>query len=76
MARQADSVTPLDIKGEIHCTVTRSKMTFQLDTLVVDQLDVDVLAGNPFMVMNDVATRPAKKQIVLRGLDIVYYGPQ
>ena len=76
MARQADGVTPLDVKGEIHCTVTRSKMTFQLDALVVDQLDVDVLAGNPFMVMNDVATRPAKKQIVLRGSDIVYYGPQ
>ena len=76
MARQADGVTPLDVKGEIHCTVTRSKMTFQLDALVVDQLDVNVLAGNPFMVMNDVATRPAKKQIVLRGSDIVYYGPQ
>ena len=76
MARQADGVTPLDVTVEIHCTVTRSKMTFQLDALVVDRLDVDVLAGNPFMVTNDVATRPSEKQIVLGGSDIVYHGPQ
>ena len=60
MARQADGVIPLDVKGEIHGTFTRTKMTSQLDALVVDRLDVDVLAGDPFMVTNGVATRPAK----------------
>ena len=74
LARQADGVTPLDVVGEVHCTLTREGKVFQLDALVVKQLDVDVLAGNPFMVTNDIATRPAKKQIVIGGSEIVFYG--
>ena len=61
MARQADGVTPLDVTGEVHCQLTRGDQSFTLDALVVKQLDVDVLAGNPFLVTNDIATRPAKR---------------
>ena len=74
MARQADGVTPLDVVGEIHCQVTRGQHSFQLDALVVRQLDVDILAGNPFMTCNDIAVRPAKRQIVIGGSEIVNYG--
>jgi hypothetical protein len=74
--RQADGVTPLDVVGEIHCKLTREDAVFQLDALVVKQLDVDVLAGNPFLVTNDIATRPAKNQIVIKGTHVVYYGNQ
>ena len=76
MARQADGVTLLDVVGEVHCTLTRDNMNFQLDALVVKQLDVDILAGNPFLATNDIATRPAKNQIVIHGQEVVYYGPQ
>ena len=76
MARQADGVTPLDVVGEVHCVLSRGSRTFQLDALVVKRLDVDVLAGNPFLVSNDIATRPAKRQIVIGGSQIVYYGAQ
>ena len=74
VARQADGVTPLSVVGEVHCQLTRGSATFQLDALVVQQLDVDVLAGNPFLATNDVATRPAKHQIVLNGSEIIHYG--
>ena len=37
---QADGTTPLTVVGELH-----------LDALVVDDLDVDVLVGTPFMII-------------------------
>ena len=53
-ARQGDGVTPMDVIGEVHCSLTRGQWIFELDALVVRQLDVDILAGNPFMVCNDI----------------------
>jgi len=65
MAWQADGVTPMDVIGEVHCSLTRGQRTFELDMLVVRQLDVDILAGNPFMVC------PAKHQIEIYGLKLL-----
>ena len=48
IARQADGVTPLDAIGEVLQRHQRS-------------LVVDVLAGNPFIVRDDIAVRPFKK---------------
>ena len=76
MARQADGVTPLNVTGEVHIDLVRGNRTFRLDAFVVEHLDVDILAGNPFLVDNDIATRPAKKQIIIAGKEIVYYGPK
>lgn len=76
MARQADGVTPLAVTGEVHATLTRGTKSFTLDALVVENLDVEILAGNPFLVSNDIATRPAKRQIIIDGTETVYYGPQ
>ena len=73
MARQADGVTPMDVIGEVHCSLTRGHRTFELDALVVRQLDVDILAGNPFMVRNDIGVRPAKHQIEIGGTEIISY---
>ena len=73
MARQADGVTPMDVIGEVHCSLTRGQWTFELDALVVRQLDVDILAGNPFMVRNDIGVRPAKRQIEIGGTEIISY---
>ena len=66
MARQADGVTPMDVIGEVHCSLTRGQWTFELDALVVRQLDVDILAGNPFMVRNDIGVRSALPSVRLR----------
>lgn len=73
MARQADGVTPMDVIGEVHCYLTRGQWTFELDALVVRQLDVNILAGNPFMVCNDIGIRPAKCQIEIGGTEIISY---
>ena len=73
VAGQADGVTPLDVIGEVHCSLTRGQWTFELDALVVCQLDVDILAGNPFMVCNNIGVRPAKRQNEIGGTDTISY---
>ena len=73
MARQADGVTPMDVIGEVHCSLTRGQWTFELDALVVHHLDVDILAGSPFMVRNDISVCPAKRQIEIGGSEIISY---
>ena len=37
-------------------------------------MDVDVLAGTPFMITNDISLRPAKQQVTVQGHEISYYG--
>ena len=73
-ALQADGVTPLNILGETHLTLSRDNHSLSLEALVVNDLDVDVLAGIPFMTRNDISIRPAKNQITIGGADIVHYG--
>ena len=73
-AMQADGVTPMKVSGEVHTSLARGQWSFSLDALVVDDLDVDVLAGHPFMVVNDIALRPSKQQLVIGGSEIINYG--
>ena len=73
-ALQADGITQLKDVGEVHLVLSRSNLNLQLDALVVDNLDVDVLAGTPFMITNDVSLRPAKQQVTVKGHEISYYG--
>ena len=74
MARQADGVTPMEVVGEVHCSLIRGSYTFHLDALVVRKLDVVILPGNPFLAANDIAIRPAKREIVVGSTDVVHYG--
>ncbi len=76
VARQADGVTNLDVVGEVHFNLTRGDRSYAFHGLAVDKLDVNVLAGNPFLATNDIGTRPAKNQIVIGGSEVVYYGQQ
>ena len=76
MAHQADRVIPLNVVCKVHCYITRKGKQFELDALVVEGLDVEVFAGCPFMVTNDIATRPDRQQIVIDGSEIVYYVSQ
>jgi hypothetical protein len=52
--------------------VTRDDITMQLDALVVDDLDVDVPAGMPFMKNNDVSLHPSRNLIVIKNTSIKY----
>ena len=63
----------MDVIGEVHCSLTCGQWTFELDALVVRQLEVDIMAGNPFMVRNDIGVRPAKLQIEIGGTEIISY---
>ena len=73
MACQADGITPMNVVGEVHCLLSWGKHTFTLDALVVNKLDVENLTGINFMTTNDVATRPAKHQIVISSTEIIHY---
>ena len=54
LARQADGLTPLKVLGETHLVLSRGGIDLHLDALVVEDLDVEVLAGTPFLVYNDI----------------------
>ena len=75
-AHQADGFTPMNVVGETHIVVNRGPWRFQLDALIVRKLDVDFLAGMPFMSENDIAVRPARKLIVIQGKDVVSYNEE
>ena len=73
-ALHADGITPLAIVGETHFMLSRDNIELALDALVVNALDVDILAGIPFMSTNDISVRPAKQQILIDDTNIVHYG--
>ena len=56
-------------------TLSRENTDLYLEALVVSDLDVDILAGIPFMTHNDISVRPAKQQINIKGCDPIKYGP-
>lgn len=64
-AHQADGSSPMKVVGETRLTLSRDTKTFHFDGLVVENLDVDILAGTPFMSSNDIAVRPAKRLVTL-----------
>ncbi|CAB4005774.1 Hypothetical predicted protein [Paramuricea clavata] len=74
LALQADGRTLLSIVGETRLSLSRNGKTLTLEALVVEDLDVDILAGAPFMTCNAIAVRPAKHEIIIAGSDIVPYG--
>ena len=72
-AMQADGRTPLKICGETSLTLIRDGMELHLKALVVDGIDVDILAGVPFMTTNDISVRPAKLQVLIGAHKICKY---
>ena len=74
-ALQADGVTPLAVVGETHLILSRGSKNLALDALVVDDLDVDVLAGTPFLSSNDISIRPALRKITIQESDVIFYDP-
>ena len=73
-AHQADGLSPLKVVGETKFIVVRDKRDCVFEGLVVEQLDVDILAGIPFMEINDITVRPAKHQVILGDGTTYAYG--
>lgn len=73
---QADDSSLLHVVGETRFPVAREGHTFTFEGLFVENLDVDVLAGTPFMESNDIAVRPAKRQVILGDGTIHNYSSQ
>ena len=73
---QADGSSPLHVVGETRFPFTCGGHTFIFEGLVVENLDVEVLAGTPFMESNDIAVRPTKRQVILGDGTIHNYGSQ
>ena len=74
-ALQADGMTPLSITGETRLLLSRDNIELKLEALVVNDLDIDILAGIPFMSSNDISVRPSKQEIIIGDSHVVYYGP-
>ena len=73
-AVQADVSTPLKIVGEVrNVSIVRGPHTFIFDALVTEHDFGDMIAGEPFLERNDVAVRPSKKQIIIKGRDVIPY---
>ena len=72
-ALQTDGLTPLAVVGETRLILSRADNQLTLDALVVDDLDVDVLAGTPFLIANDISVRPAKCQVRIQDSEVVHY---
>ena len=72
-ALQADGLTPLAVVGEARLILSRADNQLTLDALVVDDLDVDVLAGTPFLIANDISVRPAKCQVRIQDSEVIHY---
>ena len=72
-ALQADGLTPLAVDGETRLILSRADKHLALNALVVDGLDVDVIAGTPFLIANDSSVRPAKCQVRIQDSKVIYY---
>ena len=74
-ARQADGMSKLKIIGEVHTVFHRYPHKFKFNGLVVKDLKDDVVAGIPFLTLNDIFVRPAKRTIHIGDREVIKYDP-
>ena len=53
--------------------MSRDSVELKLEALVVNDLDINILAGIPFMTANDISLRPSRQQILIGDSQVVYY---
>lgn len=64
-ALQADELTPFNIVRKVDLNLLQDDKLLHLDALVVNDLDVDILAGMPLTKRNDVGIQPCKHQVTI-----------
>ena len=62
------------IVGGTHFVLSKDNLHLKLDALIVNDLDVDILAGISFMAVNDISVRPTKPKILIGDTYVVHYG--
>ena len=62
----------MNIIGEVEVTLYRGEKPYYLEALVSAD-PTDLLAGMPFLKVNDIAVRPATNQIIIDGKEFVSY---
>ena len=73
-ALQADSKTPLSVVGEVKVLeLIRGAHTLIFDGLVVKEEIGEIVGGEPFLEVNDIAIRSSKKEITIKNSDVVSY---
>ena len=73
-AQQVDMKTPLSVIGEVKgVKISKGANVFVLDALVIKDDIGDIVAGEPFLELNDIALRPAKQQIIVHGREVIPY---
>ena len=70
-ALQANGLTPLT-----HVVLSRDKLNLLLGSLVLNDLDVDILVGSPSMTLNDISVGPAKQQVMIGDSNTINYALQ
>ena len=71
---QTDGSSPVSFVCETSIALTRDNNTFTFNGLVVENIDVEILAGTPFMETNDITIHPAKHLITLSSGTTYTYG--
>jgi len=71
---QADSRTLLTFVGETRLPLIRHGRPLTLEAIVDADLDVAILAGVPYEASNNIAARPAKREIIIAGCDMASFG--
>ncbi len=69
---QADGKTSIEACGEINVIVTRDSFSLQLQAVVVKDLDCEILAGVPFMKVNNIVLDLPGEAIVISNNRISY----
>ena len=73
-ALQADEKTPLDVIGEVTgVKINKGAFVFTLDALVIKSDMNYIVAGEPFLEVNDIALRPARRIITIQGRETIPY---
>lgn len=73
-AHQADDSSPLTVLGETRLHFTRDGHELYFKGFVVENLNTEVLAGIPFMEMNDISIRPSRRKVCIGNKYVHTYG--
>ena len=74
MAAQADGQSMLRTVGETrNVQLLRGAHVFTFDALIVRDLGSYIIIGEPFLEKHDIGVRSARKQITIKGRDIISY---
>jgi hypothetical protein len=65
-----DTIVPALVRIDL----TYGNLHHNFEGLVVENLDVEILGGTPFMEANDITIRPAKRQVMLKDNTVFEYG--